>query len=137
MTKKRIVSEEEILFPNIKVGEIICKPWSFKKLFEIANILDAILTDIEQDTMMRLFDESGDIVPSTVSRLIFKHSNEIFQIIAVTIEKPIEFVETLSADDGLQFTLVIFQQNRESIKNVFTPLIGALELIAQRKRNEI
>ena len=136
MTKKRSVPEEEVLFPDLKIGDVICRPWSFKKLFQIANILDRILTELEKDSLLKLFDEFGNIIPSTVTRLIFRHQKEIFEIISATIDKPVEWVEELSAEEGLQFAITVFQQNRESIKNVFAPLIGAIGAVALKDQEE-
>ena len=44
-------TDEEILFPDVKVGKVVVKPWSFGVLFEISDLVDSVLNKMESKNL--------------------------------------------------------------------------------------
>lgn len=125
--------DEQILFPEVKVGEILIKPWNFGILFELSNMLDEVLDKVNQKKLnIELF--SGSMISyETIARLFTIASAPMLQIIAKTINKEIEEVKALSMEDGIKIAYIIIKQNWTSIKNVLTPLLINVQQTIQQE----
>jgi len=120
-TKKK--SEEQILFPEAKVGDITIKPWSFGKLFDLSVLLERVLDKVEEKKID--FNFESNIIPySTIARLFTIASPEVLKIISITLNKSEEEVKELGMVEGIRIAMVIYQQNSEIIKNGLSPLLN-------------
>lgn len=120
--KQKKKSEEEVLFPEVEVGDIVVKPWSFGKLFDLAPILERVLDKAEEKGLMTMFDTSF-ISYATMARLFTIASPEVLEIISITINKKVEEIKELSMEDGIKIAVIIYNQNKNSIKNATTSLL--------------
>ena len=125
--------DEQVLFPEVKVGDITLVPWNFGMLFEISNMLDEVLDKVNQKKLnIELF--SGSMISyETIARLFTIASSPMLQIIAKTINKEIEEVKALSMEDGIKIAYIIIKQNWTSIKNVLTPLLINVQQTIQQE----
>ena len=115
MSKKK-PTEEEILFPDAKVGDIVVKPWAFGKLFEISGHLDRVLGKMEEHGLEEKLEESAGFVPYTLMARIFTlASQDVLEIIASTVGMEEEEVKELDMQTGIEIAVTIFSQNRETI----------------------
>lgn len=121
MAKKK--SDESVLFPDVRVGDIIVKPWTFGMLFELSEPLDRIITKVE-DRGLDIEFEKGILSYVTMAKLFTIASSEALEIICKTLDKPDEEVKELGMEDGIKIALIIYNQNKESIvsslKNAFS-----------------
>jgi len=121
MAKKK--SDESVLFPDVRVGDIIVKPWTFGMLFELSEPLDRIITKVE-DRGLDVEFEKGILSYVTMAKLFTIASSEALEIICKTLDKPDEEVKELGMEDGIKIALIIYNQNKESIvsslKNAFS-----------------
>ena len=120
-------SEEEILFPEVKIAGKTVKPWSFGALFDLSESLEIVLDKIEDRDIDKEFEDSGGILAySTIARIFTIANREVLKIIAYTLEEDEAEVKKLSMSDGVKIALTIFNQNRETIKNALAPLLVEL-----------
>lgn len=119
-------TDEEILFPEAYVNGITVKPWSFGKLFKVSSMLENIINRVEDGKLDEVL--SKDFISySELTRLFTTLlSKEVLDIIATTIDKSSEEVEELDMETGVRIAVVIFQQNRTTIKNALAPLFEAM-----------
>ena len=128
MAKKKEKSEELVLFPEAEVAGIKVKPWSFGKLFDFSEILETVLDKVEEKKMNIDHLVTSDLVTIIdIAKLFSIARKEVIAIIALTVEKPEEEIRSLSMEDGVKLAYVIFLQNKETIKNAFTPLLMVLK----------
>ena len=122
MAKKK--SDEEILFPEAKVGGKIIKPWSFGALFDLSESLEIVLDKVEEKGIDKDFEENSGVMPyTTIARLFTIANKEVLKIIAYTLGEDEAEVKKLSMIDGVKIAMIIFNQNRETIKNALAPLL--------------
>ena len=117
------IPEEAILFPEVKIGDITVKPWTFGKLYELASILDRAITKLDAAGMDvdNLFN--SDTIPyTTIARLFSIISSEILEVIDISIDLEREKIESLDMATGIKLAFTIFNQNKEVIKNAFASL---------------
>ena len=116
-------TEESILFPEVKVGDIVIKPWSFGKLFDLSLLLDKALTKLDESgaDIEKALSEST-ISYLTIAKFFSLVSEEILDVISITLDKDKEEIKKLSMEDGIKTAFVIFNQNKEIIKNAFSSL---------------
>ena len=133
MAKKK--SEEEILFPDVKIGKYTVKPWSFGKLFEISSLLESVLDKIEKKGLDKLFTSTESVVSyTTIARLFTICSAELLELIAMTVGASEDNIKELSMQDGVKTALIIYRQNSEIIKNVVsTTLAERPEMVEEVK----
>ena len=118
-------SEEEILFPEVKIAGKTIKPWSFGALFDLSESLEIVLDKIEDRDIDKEFEDSGGILAySTIARIFTIANREVLKIIAYTLEEDEAEVKKLSMSDGVKIALTIFHQNVETIKNALAPLLA-------------
>ena len=122
------MTEESILFPEVKVGDIVVKPWSFGMLFSISEDLEQVLNRMEETDLISKLEKSGGLISYTLLARIFTiASNHVLKIIAVTINKTEDEVRALSMEDGMKIAMIIYNQNKQtimsSLKNVFSPSV--------------
>ena len=129
-TKKK--SDEQILFPEAKIGDITIKPWSFGKLFDLSILLEVVLDKIEEKKINLDFT-SGVIPYTTIARLFTIASPEVLKIMSITLDKSEEEVRELGMEDGMKIAMVIYQQNSETIKEGLGELLNASEKSGDRK----
>jgi len=120
---KNTKTEESILFPEVKVGNIVIKPWSFGKLFDLSLLLDKALTKLDESgvDIEKALSEST-ISYLTIAKFFSLVSEEILDVISITLDKDKEEIKKLSMEDGIKTAFVIFNQNKEIIKNAFSSL---------------
>jgi len=123
--EEKVATDEEILFPEVKINDIIIRPWTFGKLFQVSSMLDLVLDKAESKGLIAKFEEEGGFLTyATMVRLLTLASPEVFEIIKVTIEKDSDFVNGLDMATGIKIAMIIYKQNKEIIlKNVFSPLL--------------
>ena len=85
---KTTKTEESILFPEAKVGDMIIKPWSFGKLFDLSLLLDKALTKLDKSGI----DIEKAISGTTISYILIAKffslvSEEILDVISITLDK--------------------------------------------------
>lgn len=130
-TKKKEVEEKEddkdlLLFKETEVNGVKIVPWSFGKLAKVSIHLEAILDlldkkDVSIDSIL-----SGGVTIDMITRLFvtLAASNELLEIIAITVDKTIEEIEALSMEDGVAMLYAIVTQNWNLIKNALAPLLS-------------
>ena len=126
--KEKQKTDEEILFPNITVGELEIKPWSFGKLFDLSTLLDRIMVKAEGRGILDEIDD-GFMKYTTMVKLFAIAAPEILEIICLTVEKDEDYVKNLDMIKGMQIALAIYNQNMDIIKN-------ALALLTQKENEE-
>jgi len=115
-------SEEQILFPDIKIDDdITIKPWSFGMLFEISTLLDSVLDKADEKGILNsIVSEEGSVSYITMARIIALASEEVLQIIAVTIDRSYDEIKEYDMAKGIKIALGIYELNKEVIKNALT-----------------
>jgi len=121
MTDKKKKSDEEILFPDIKVGDLVIKPWSFGKLFDLSLLLDQIMVKAEARGILEDIDD-GFLKYTTMMKIFALSAPEILEIVCITVGKDEDYIKSLSMPDGIKIALSIYNQNVEIIKNAFALL---------------
>jgi len=116
LTKK---SDEEILFPNKIIAGIEVKPWSFGTLFEISSMLEIVLDKVDEK---KIIVDIGFISYFDMLRIFSLASQEVLNIIAITVEKDVEEIQKLSIEDGVKLAIEIYQSNSTTLKNVLSSL---------------
>jgi len=116
-------TDEEILFPEAKVGDITIRPWSFGILFEISTMLETVLDKMEEKKIF-VDPVAGFISYFDMLRIFTLANKEVKTIIAITLGKSEEDVELLSMEDGLKIAMIIYKQNSTVLKNVLSSLFG-------------
>lgn len=118
-------TDEEILFPEAKVGEYTIKPWSFGVLFEISDMLEGILDKLE-DKKIKIEDivsADGFISYTNIFRLFTIASKDVLSIIAITLDISEEEIKGMDMEEGIKIAIVIYKQNSKMfVKNFLTPL---------------
>ena len=126
-------TDEEILFPDAKVGDIVIKPWSFGILFDISTMLEQVLDKMDEKNML-VDPVAGFISYVDMVRIFTIANQELLKIIAITVEKNIEDIKKLSMEDGIKIAMIIYKQNSTTLKNVLSSLFPTtLEMGAQEK----
>ena len=123
MTNQSKKSDEEILFPSIKVGGITIEPWSFGVLFDLSPMLERLLDVVTEKGIAAEF-EKGTLSYITMAKLFTLASKEVLEIMAITTNQEEGIIKKLSMADGVKIAMVIFQQNKETIKNALSPLLN-------------
>lgn len=131
MADKKKKSDEEVLFPDIKMGDLVIRPWSFGKLFDLSAILDRIMIKAEGRGVLEEFN-TDVLMYTTMVKMFALSAPEILEIICITIDKDEEYVKNLSMTDGIKIALAIYNQNAEIIKNALT----LLALVEQTEEEE-
>lgn len=125
MTKVK-KSDEEILFPNVKVGIYTIKPWSFGLLFEIVLLLDEIICKMEERKIVLDFSKEG-IPYEKLLKIFSLASSQILKVIAISLDVPEQEVKDFDIKEGMEIAMTIYKQNEEQIKNALTPLLMSSE----------
>jgi len=114
-------TDEEILFPEAKVGDLIIKPWSFGMLFDISSLLEKVIDKAEEKGLIDNLEK--DVVTyTTLAKLFAVANNECLELIALTLGLSQEEVKEFDMTKGVKVAMIIFMQNKESIKNALAPL---------------
>lgn len=123
MAKKK-KNEETVLFPEAKVGDIVIKPWSFGILFQISDLLEQVITSVEEKGIE--VDEFISYV--TMIKIFTIASKQVLKIMSITLDMEEKDIEALSMEDGVRIALIIAKQNWTIIsKNVLSLLPAILE----------
>lgn len=121
MGKEDKKTDEEILFPEIEIGGIIVKPWSFGVLFDVTEDLEIILNKLD--------DIGVDIDSLLINGITWKNmmkmfavaSPHILRIITLTTKEDEQTIKDLDMEIGIQIALTIYEQNKDQIKNALSP----------------
>ena len=116
-------SDEQILFPDVKIANYTITPWSFGILFDISALLDIVLTKVDEKGIADQL-EAGIVPYTTIARLFTIASPEVLKIMAITAEAEEDKIKGLSMEDGIKMAYTIYKQNFTIIKNVFIPLLA-------------
>jgi len=119
-------SDESILFPDVKIGEINVKPWSFGMLFEISPYLEQVIDKAEASGLVKKLEESGGFLSYTIMARVFTiASPHILEILSITTGKDKEYIKALDMESGMKLAVTVYNQNKgtitNSLKNVFSP----------------
>lgn len=131
--KKEVVEEVKededkdlVLFKEVEINGIKIVPWSFGKLSKVSvhleNILDLLdAKEVSIDSIL-----SGGVSVDMITKLFvtLAASSELFEIISITVDKPVKEIEDLSIEDGVSMLYAIISQNWNLIKNVLAPLLS-------------
>lgn len=132
MTKVK-KSEEQVLFPEAKVGKIKIKPWSFGILFEISELLEQVIDKVEEKNIV--LDE-GFISYITMVKLFTLASSQVLTIMSITLDIPEEEISALSMDDGIQIAMIIAKQNWEIVSKNVLNLLPKSEILETEEEQE-
>jgi len=106
--------DTEILFPEVVIGDIVIKPWSFGILFDISTLLEEVLNEVEKKNIT--LDE-GFISYVTMARLFTVANTQVLKIMSITLDIPEEKIRSLPMADGIKIASTIARQNWTIIKN--------------------
>ena len=122
------LTDEQVLFPEVKIGDIVVKPWSFGILFEISTMLEKVLDRINEKQIL-IDPISGFISYFDMLRIFTLANSEVRKIIAITVGKTEEEINQLSMEDGIKIAMEIYNTNSTTLKNVLSSLFGSQALI--------
>jgi len=117
-------TDEEILFPDVKVGKYIIKPWSFGILFDISDMLEGILDKLDEKSIKieEIFSPEGFISYTNLLRLFTIASKDVLSIIGITLDVDEEELKELDMTTGIKIATIIYKQNADMFsKNFMTP----------------
>ena len=125
--------EIEILFPEAKVGDITVKPWSFGVLFDISDLLDEVITKVEEKEIK--IDE--DVISYVTMVKIFTiASKQVLRIISITLDKEEDEVRKLPMEDGVKIAVIIAKQNWTVLKNALAQMLPELKDLEIKNEEE-
>jgi len=116
--KERKQTDEEILFEEMEVAGFEVKPWTVGKLLKVNPCLEKILTKLAEQRIVLSMDNISDVIP----QLYFTAFPEVLKIVGISVDKAEEDLHDLDISDLVKLIFIIFRQNQESIKNVFSLL---------------
>lgn len=128
-------NEEQILFPEVKVGDITVKPWSFGILFDISDLLEEVINKAEEKDIL---DEiNRDIIPyTTIAKLFTLASKQVLKIVSITLDMEEDEVKKFKMEDGIKITGIIARQNWEIISKNLINLLPNPEKEEKKKKKE-
>lgn len=128
-------NEEQILFPEVKVGDITVKPWSFGILFDISDLLEEVINKAEEKDIL---DEiNRDIIPyTTIAKLFTLASKQVLKIVSITLDMEENEVKKFKMEDGIKITGIIARQNWEIISKNLINLLPNPEKEEKKKKKE-
>lgn len=117
-------TDEEILFPDVKVADTTIRPWSFGVLFEISDLVDHVINKMEDKKvgLDSIISSDGTITFLTIGKLFTIASPEVLKIMSITTGLSDIDIKALSMEDGIKMAFTIFSQNKETIKNALNSL---------------
>ena len=117
-------TDEEILFPDVKVANTTIRPWSFGVLFEISDLVDHVINKMEDKKvgLDSIISSDGTITFLTIGKLFTIASPEVLKIMSITTGLSDIDIKALSMEDGIKMAFTIFSQNKETIKNALNSL---------------
>ena len=123
--KDKEKNETEILFPEAKVGDITIVPWSFGTLFDISDLLDEVITKIEEKGIAI---ETEFISYITMAKIFTLASSQVLKIMSITLSKPQKDIKALPMEDGIKIAAIIARQNWTVLKNAFSQILKVEEV---------
>jgi len=127
-------TDEEILFPELKVEGEVLKPWSFGKLFDLSPMLETVLDKMEAKGMD--IDFTKDVIPyMAIAKLFTIATPEILKIMSITLDKSEEEIKDFDMSKGVKVAAAIYEQNKAIVKNALTPLFQKTGGQSKRKKN--
>jgi len=127
--KDKEKNETEILFPEAKVGDITIVPWSFGTLFDISDLLDEVITKIEEKGIAI---ETEFISYVTMAKIFTLASSQVLKIMSITLSKPQKDIKALPMEDGIKIAAIIARQNWTVLKNVVSEILKVEETKPQK-----
>jgi len=118
MAKKREEVEAGVLFPEVEIDDVVVRPWSLGVLAAISPYIEEVFGKLEEKKM------DIDFSIASIMRLYFIAAQHLVPIISKSLGMPKEEVEAFDINKAARILKVIWDQNRESLKNVIT-LFGA------------
>ena len=117
-------TDEEILFPDVKVANTTIRPWSFGVLFEISDLVDQVINKMEAKKigLDSIISSDGTITFLTIGKLFTIASPEVLKIMSITTGLSDIDIKKLSMEDGIKMAFTIYSQNKETIKNALNSL---------------
>lgn len=133
MSKK---SDEAILFPDRKVGDIIVKPWTFGKLFEVSPFLESVLDKVEAKGIDKELNIDGILPFITMAKIFTVASAELLEVMSLSLDISIENLKELDMNTGIKLAMALFEVNKETIKNAFSSLTIMTETEGEQKEKK-
>ena len=99
-------SVEEIMFPEVKIGDIVIKPWSFGTLFDISTMLEVVIAKVKEKEIF-LDPTAGFISYIDMAHVFTLANQEVLKIISITVDRPEEEIRKLSIEDGIKIAIAI------------------------------
>lgn len=119
---------EQILFPEVKIGDIEVKPWNFGVLFSISGMLERILDKMDERGLDLGSEDVGVFINyNKMARLFTIASPEVLKIISITVGKEEKELRELPIDVGIKIAITIYAQNMEIIKNAISSALPQVE----------
>jgi len=117
---------DALLFDEIDIDGVKIKQWSLGKLFDVSEYLEKILDKLDSKGLSIDNVLKSGVSADLITRLMvtLAASDEILNIISITIDKDIAEVRDMSMEKGIALIVGIAQQNIDTLKNVLTPLLA-------------
>jgi hypothetical protein len=115
--------EEEVLFPEFKVGDVVVRPWSYGQFLKVFPVFKSMLPEIEargineKNIEAKILDFVDVVLP------------HVDEVLSITTEMTKEQIHALRLSNVIQLTVVVLTQNVGHLKNSFglvRPLIQRL-----------
>jgi len=111
-------SDEEILFPEAKVGDFVVKPWTLGQLLKINPHIEKVFAKLEEKRIKLTLENVNDFIVD----LYFAALPEVVEIMAISLDVDQEKLHSLQLKEVVQLIYTIFIQNQENLKNVLSLL---------------
>lgn len=124
LKKKPPMDEVKVLFPEEQVGPYTIRPWSITQFGQVFGILTGMVNALAplgltfENAEVFLVQHWPEMIPAALP--FFP------QLILVTLRLPPPDVEKMDAGTQAALGLRIILQNRDSIKNFLTLVVGGL-----------
>lgn len=105
------INEFEIMIPVMKFKEYEIHPWSLKKLKLLRPYIDKIIPELKKEKIT-VENVNDKIIP-----LCYALMDTIADIIAISLDIPLEDAEKFNIGEAAQIVLKIIMQNMTYLKN--------------------
>lgn len=128
------LDELKVLFPEeftIKVAEkggeeVIIKPFKFRKIFKVIDIIAGIAEQMA----------SGGTEAEAVMKFLTQSEDRIFQILSLALNKPVEWFDDLEGDTGADIMVKVFQVNKSFFESKLLPLLQEMGLGVEKEEEQ-
>jgi hypothetical protein len=111
-------TEDEILFPELEIDGYIIKPWTLGKLRKVNPHIEKVLETLKNKKVQL----STENIESHIMDVYFAAIPEMISILAISLDKEEEDLEDIPIPQAIKLVYLVYRQNEDSIKNVFSLL---------------